>query len=59
MQAVRVTLDPQGHFHYAESVRVHSTRQALVVFLDEGNEPALLAQPALADDWLSPEEDAA
>ena len=59
MQAVRVTIDPQGHIHYAEPVRVHTTRQARVIFLDEGNETALLAQPALAGDWLRPEEDAA
>ena len=59
MQAVRVTLDPQGHFHYAEPVRVHTLRQTVVIFLDKGNETALLAQPALAGNWLRPEEDAA
>ena len=59
MQAVRATIDPQGHIHYTEPVRVDAPRQALVIFLDEGNETALLAQSALASDWLKPEEDAA
>lgn len=59
MQAVKATIDPQGHVHYTEPVRVDAPRQALIIFLDEGNETALLAQPALASDWLQPEEDAA
>lgn len=59
MQAVRATIDAQGHVYYAEPVRVDAPRQALVIFLDEGNETALLAQSALAVDWLKPEEDAA
>lgn len=54
MQAVRATIDAQGH----NSLCV-APRQALVIFLDEGNEGALLAQSALAVDWLKPEEDAA
>ena len=59
MQTARVTINPQGLIHYAQPMRVHTTRQALVIFLDEGNHTALLAQPAQAGDWLRPEEDAA
>ena len=59
MQTARVTINPQGLIHYAQPMRVHTTRQALVIFLDEGIEAALLAQPALASGWLKPEEDAA
>lgn len=59
MQAVRATIDAEGHIHYNEPVRVETPRQALVIFLDEDNETALLAQSALAVDWLRPEEDAA
>ncbi|MDO8413740.1 MAG: hypothetical protein Q7S51_08135 [Gallionellaceae bacterium] len=59
MKAVRATIDAQGHIHYTEPVRVDTPRQALVIFLDEGNETTLLAQSALASDWLKPEEDAA
>ena len=59
MQAVSVTINLQGHIHFAEPMRVHTIRQAMVIFLDEGSETALLAQPALAGDWLRPEEDAA
>lgn len=59
MQAVKATIDSQGYVHYTEPVRVDVPRQALIIFLDEGNEAALLAQGALAHDWLRPEEDAA
>ncbi len=59
MQAVRATIDAQRHVYYSEPVRVDAPRQALVIFLDEGNETTLLAQSALANDWLKPEEDAA
>jgi len=59
MQAVRATIDAQGHVYYTEPVRVDAPRQALVIFLDEGNETTLLAESALASDWLKPEEDAA
>lgn len=53
-QAVRATIDPQGHVHYTEPMHVNAPRQALVIFLDEGNETTLLA-----GDWLKSEEDAA
>jgi len=59
MQVVRATIDVQGYIHYIEPVRVDAPRQALVILLDEGNETARLAQPALTSDWLKPEEDAA
>ena len=59
MQAVRATIDPQGHIHYAEPVLMAAPRQALVVFLDDGEETAQLARPALVNDWFSAEEDAA
>ena len=59
MQAVQATIDPQGYLRYTEPVRMDAPRQALIIFLDEGNETALLAQSALARDWMKPEEDAA
>jgi hypothetical protein len=56
-------VDATGHVRLLGEVHVTSPRRALVTVLEEPatvpGEPALLAEAALAADWLRPEEDAA
>jgi hypothetical protein len=57
-------IDENGHVHLLERVPLPSARRALVTILgDEAavavHETALLSEPALAQDWNRPEEDAA
>jgi hypothetical protein len=64
MQTVEAIIDEQGRVRLLEAVRLPVARRALVTILEE--EPAsgipdtaLLSEPALAEDWNRPEEDAA
>lgn len=57
-------IDERGNVRLLESVQLPKSRRALVtVLLDEPDsdaaETALLSEPALAEDWNRPEEDAA
>lgn len=59
-QTIQVEIDANGRVHPLESsVRVPVGRALLVLLTSESDEAALLAQHALAADWLTPEEDAA
>lgn len=63
IQTVEAVVDPAGRVLLLGEVRVASPRRALVTVLEEPaampHEAALLAESALAADWLRPEEDAA
>jgi hypothetical protein len=64
IQTVEAIIDENGNVHLLEQVRIASARRALVTILgDEAaivtHETALLSEPALAEDWNRPEEDAA
>ena len=63
IQTVEAVVDATGHVRLLGEVRVNAPRRALVTVLDEPaaipGEAALLAEAALAADWLRPEEDAA
>ena len=63
IQTVEAVIDPNGCVRLLGEVRVDSPRRAFLTVLDEPaampSEPALLAEKALAADWLRPEEDAA
>lgn len=63
IQTIEAVVDPDGRVRLLGSVRVESPRRALVTVLDEPaaipGEATLLAEPALAEDWSRPEEDAA
>ena len=63
IQTVEAVVDATGHVRLLGEVRVDAPRRALVTVLDEPaaipGEAALLAEAALAADWLRPEEDAA
>ena len=64
LRTLEAVIDEQGNVRLLEPIDLPATRRALVTILDEeptGNisETALLSEPALAEDWNRPEEDAA
>ena len=63
IQKVEAVVDGSGRVRLLGEVSVAGHRRALVTVLEEPaalpGEAALLAEPALAVDWLRPEEDAA
>jgi hypothetical protein len=64
IKTVEAVIDPSGAVRLLEPVPLTGSRRALVTILDEEpaahpNETAFLSEPALAADWLRPEEDAA
>ena len=63
IQTVEAVVDAAGRVRLLGEVHVNGTRRALVTILDEPasvpGEAALLAEAALAADWLRPEEDTA
>lgn len=63
IQTVEAVVDADGQVRLLGEVRVAGPRRALVTVLEEPaavpGEAALLAEAALAADWLRPEEDAA
>jgi hypothetical protein len=62
-QTVEAIIDEQGHVRLAEPVKIIGMHRALVTILDEAplefDEVTQLAETALSEDWLKPEEDAA
>ena len=63
-RTVEAEIDEQGRVRLLEPIRLAAARRALVTILDA--EPgagvadtALLSEPALAEDWNRPDEDAA
>jgi hypothetical protein len=63
IQTVEAVVDATGRVQLLGDVHISGPRRALVTVLDEPaavpGEAALLAEAALAVDWLRPEEDAA
>ena len=61
LTTIEVTIDKTGHLHSLEPMQVIRLGRALLTWLepDTTHEPALMAEVALAQDWLNPEEDAA
>ena len=56
----KAEIDAFGQVHPLEPLIRLPPGRALLTLLDEqANEPALLAEAALAEDWLKPEEDEA
>lgn len=62
-QTVEAIIDEQGHIRLVEPVQIKGLHRALVTILDEApveiDEVTQLAEKALAEDWLKPEEDEA
>lgn len=64
IKTVEAVIDERGHVRLLEPVHPNGVRRALVTILEERPserpaEPALLSEPALAEDWNRPEEDEA
>lgn len=63
IQTVEAVIDASGRVRLLGVVTVDAPRRALVTVLEEPaavpGEAALLAEPALAEDWSRPEEDEA
>ena len=61
LTTIEVTIDKIGHLHPVESSLPIKPGRALLTWLepDAAHEPALMAESALAQDWLNPDEDAA
>lgn len=66
LRTLEATIDKNGKVKLAETIKLRGAKRALVTILDENfsdqelpNETALLAEAALAKDWLTPEEDEA
>jgi hypothetical protein len=63
IQTVEAVVDNKGRVRLLGEIKVEGLRRTIVTVLDEpaevSGEAALLAEPALAEDWNRPEEDAA
>jgi len=63
MLTVEAVIDVSGQVKLLQPISIPNARRAFVVILEEPAseiaETALLSEPALAEDWLRPEEDEA
>ena len=62
LKTVEATIDEQGNVKLVKPIQLRRPLRAFVtIFSEELDVPAtaLLSEAALAEDWLSPEEDAA
>ena len=64
IKTVEAMIDERGNVRLLEPVYLQAERRALVMILDESpaaavHETSFLSEPALAEDWNKPEEDAA
>jgi len=64
LRTLEAVVDEKGNVRLLESIQLPAARRALVTILEEEptvkvSEAASLSEPALAEDWNRPEEDAA
>ena len=60
LQTIEVEIDDNGRVHPLQPLsRLPAGRALLILLTPRSDETALLAEAALAEDWLKPEEDAA
>jgi hypothetical protein len=63
IRTIEAIIDENGIVHLLEPLHLPATYRALVTILEEPPsaviEPALISEPALAEDWNRPEEDLA
>jgi hypothetical protein len=62
MQTVKAIIEQNGVVRLLEPVHLGASKRALLTILEEApgaNEPALLSENALAEDWNKQEEDEA
>ncbi len=63
LRTIEAVIDEKGNVRLLEPVHLPAGRRVLITILEESvaeiPEPALLSEPALAEDWNRPEEDEA
>ena len=62
LKSVEAVIEPTGEIRLLEPVKVDTPHRAIVTILENpsSEEPiTLLSEPALAEDWLRPEEERA
>ena len=59
LQTIEVEIDATGHVHPLDPIFKLPVGRALLTLLNTTDDALQLAEPALAKDWLKPEEDAA
>lgn len=59
MQTIAVEIDAAGNIRPLDPIGRLPAGRALLTLLPGGDDALTLAEPALAEDWLRPEEDAA
>ncbi len=64
IKTVEAVIDQHGTVRLLEPITLPLMRRALITILDEepelsARESAMLSEPALANEWLTPEEDQA
>lgn len=62
MRTIEAIIEPSGEIRLVEPIVVTRPRRALVTIFDDTPtevDAAALSEPALAEDWNRPEEDAA
>lgn len=64
IQTIEAVIDHKGNLRFLTPVALPAMRRALVTILDDEPEPgaletAMMSEPALAVEWMTPEEDAA
>lgn len=60
LHTVEAVIDRQGHIQWLEKIQLHTPQRVLITLLDPTDDEALiLSEPALSQDWLNDEEDAA
>jgi len=64
IRTIEAVIDEHGNVRLLESVQLPAARRALVTILEDAPaihiaETAVLSEPALAEDWDRPQEDAA
>ena len=60
LRTIEATVDPNGEVHLLQPLKLEKATKAVVTLLpDDADEPALLSEPSLAEDWNRVEEDEA
>lgn len=64
LRTIEAVVDESGRVHLLEDVRLPEAHRALVTILEDRpalrpSEASILSEPALARDWMRPEEDEA
>ena len=62
LQTVEAVIDAQGHIQWLEQIQLRAPQRVLITLLDAPaslDETLVIAESALADEWLNDDEEAA